>query len=64
MHSYHLAVISSLSLYVRYIFFGRFQSFLDGCSTVSCDFGVFVRRGELMSFYSTILLASLCDVFR
>ena len=29
--------------------------FFDGCSPVSCDFGIFVRRGELMSFYSAIL---------
>ena len=29
--------------------------FVDGCSAVSCDFGVFVRGGELKFFYSTIL---------
>ena len=29
-----------------------------GCSTVSCDFGVFVKKGEFTSFYSTILLAN------
>ena len=28
-----------------------------GCSAVSCDSGVFVRRGELTSFYSAILPA-------
>ena len=36
--------------------FHSFQSvFVDGCSAVSCDFGVYVRRGELTSFYSAIL---------
>ena len=30
---------------------------VDGCSAVSCDFGVFVRMRELPSFYSAILLA-------
>ena len=29
--------------------------FVNRCSVVSCDFGVLVRRGELTSFYSTIL---------
>ena len=41
--SYHLVVTS---LDVKIFFFGRFQSFfVYGCSAVSCDFGVFVRRG-------------------
>ena len=43
--------------------FGCRISFLVGsslfllmvCSAVSCDFGVFVRGGELKSFYSAIL---------
>ena len=45
--SYNLIVASSLSLGVGYLFFGGFQwvFFVDGCSTVSCDFGVFIRRG-------------------
>ena len=29
--------------------------FVDGYSAVSCDFGVFMRGGELKSFYSAIL---------
>ena len=29
-----------------------------GCSAISCDFGVFLRRGELPSFYCTILSLS------
>ena len=29
--------------------------FVDGCSAVSCDFGVFIRRGQLTSLYSAIL---------
>ena len=45
-----------------FVFFGCKVSFLvgfsnffvDGFSAVSCDFGVFVRRGGLMSFYSAI----------
>ena len=55
MHpSYHL-VGSSLSLEVEYLF-GRFQSFfVDGCSAVICDFVVFLRGGELRSFYSVTL---------
>jgi len=53
------------------IIFGRFQwlnnnnkvffwgfFFVDGCSAVSYDFCVFLRRGELLSFYSTILSLS------
>ena len=32
-----------------------FVCFVDGCSAVSCDFGVSVIRGELTSFYSAIL---------
>ena len=28
---------------------------VDGCSAVSCDFGISVRRGQLTSFYSAIL---------
>ena len=44
--SYHLAVASSLSLDVGYSFFGRFQRFfVPGRSAVSCDFGVFIKRG-------------------
>ena len=29
--------------------------FVDGCSAVSCDLGVFMRAGELRSFYSAFL---------
>ena len=29
--------------------------FVNGCSAISCDFDVFMRGGELKSFYSTIL---------
>ena len=59
MHlSYHLIVAFSLSLEVEYLF-GRFQYFfIDGCSAVSCDFGVFVRGGERRPFYSAILSQS------
>lgn len=40
------------------LFFFRYQQFfVNGCSAVSCHFGVFMRKGELPS-YSVILLAS------
>ena len=52
-----------LCLWMSGIFFGRFQcSFVDGCSAVSCDFGVSVRRSELMSFYSAILSVIQGDI--
>ena len=60
--SYRLVVASSLSVGVGYFFFLIGSSvvvfFVDGCSAVSCDFGVLLRRGELTSFYSSILPAS------
>ena len=52
---------SSLPLVVDYLFwsfpgfFVFLGFFVNGCSAVSCDFGVFVTGGELKSFYSTIL---------
>ena len=50
-----LSCCSFLSLDIGYPF-GRFQHlFVDGCSAVSCDLGVSVRRGEVTSFYSAIL---------
>ena len=43
---------------VNLFFFFRYQQFfVNGCSAVSCHFGVFMRKGELPS-YSVILLAS------
>ena len=40
----------------RIFFFSQLPIyFVDGCATVSSDFGVFMRRGELVSFYSAIL---------
>ena len=43
-----------LCLWTLDIFFGRFQHFfVDGCSAVSCDSGVLIRRDEHTSFYST-----------
>lgn len=32
------------------ISFGRFVFFVNGSSAVNCDFGVFLRRGEVISF--------------
>ena len=32
-----------------------FSLFIDGCSAVSCDFGVLVRRSKLESSYSATL---------
>ena len=38
-------------------FFGIIQhSSVDGCSEVSCNFGVITREDEHMSFYATILM--------
>ena len=38
-------------------FFGETQqSLVDGCSAVSCNFGVLTGEDELMSFYSAIFL--------
>ena len=55
MHpSFHLVVASSLSLDVEHLFWEVWVFLVDGYSAVSCDFGVFVREGELKSFYSTI----------
>ena len=34
---------------------GSRDFFDDGCSAVSCDFIVFIRRGEFTSFYSSNL---------
>ena len=45
---------------------GRFRCFVsdgaivDGCSAVSCDFGVSVRKDEFMSFYCAILSLHNC----
>ena len=36
--------------------------FVNGCSAVSCDFGVFMREDELESFYSTIFCL-LCTIY-
>ena len=41
------------------ILFGRFQSFfVNSCSTVRCDFGVFARGGDLQSFILPSFLES------
>ena len=41
-------------------FFGEIQhSPVDGCSAVSCNFGVLTRKDEYMAFYSAILLHKL-----
>ena len=37
-------------------FFSRIQHFpVDGCSAMSCNFGILIGEGECMSFYSAIL---------
>ena len=42
-------------MYLDVEYFGTvFSLFIDGCSAVSCDFGVFVRN-ELKSSYSVTL---------
>ena len=46
---------SSLSLNVKISFLvGSSLFFVDDCTAVSCDFSVFVRGGELKSFYPVI----------
>ena len=47
-------MISSVSLDVKYLFWYVPVFLVDGCSAGSCDFDVFVRGGELKSFYSVI----------
>ena len=45
-------MVSSLSLDVGY-FLGRFQHFfVDRCSAVSCDFGVFVKKKKKKKVWS------------
>ena len=46
-----LVLASFSSLNIKYVFWWIPVSFADGISVVSCDFGVFVRGGELESFY-------------
>ena len=53
--SYHLDVATSLSWSKGYLFWKDPVYFIDGCSALSCNFGVFMRGGELESFYSIIL---------
>ena len=48
---------TSLSLSVGNLFWFPVY-FVDGCSAVSCNFGVLMREGELESFYSAILSQS------
>jgi len=46
-----------MSLDVEY--FGTvFSLFIDGCSAVSCDLGMLVRRSELKSYSATLSLNS------
>ena len=53
--SYHLTVVSSLSLEVEYLFGGFQFSPFNGCSTTSCNFGTIIRGDECYSFYVAIL---------
>lgn len=56
-NSYHLIVACSLSLHVEFFFFFWYVSvlFVNDCSTVSWDFGIFTRGGKLKFFYSAVL---------
>ena len=47
----------SLSFLVSSRFFFKVGGMVS-CSTVSCDFAVFVKKGEFTSFYYTTLLAN------
>ena len=54
--SYCFAGDSPLLLDVGYLFFGGIQHFpVEGCSAVSCNFGVLAGEDEGTSFYSSIL---------
>ena len=54
---YPLVVAYSLPLGVGYIFLIGSSLFLDGCSAVSCNFGILVR-GSKPKFYSAIFSQS------
>ena len=49
------SIVVSSSLGIGYLFGKFWHFFVDGCSAVSCDFGVFVGGSELTFFYFTIL---------
>ena len=52
-----------LYLWMWGIFSGEFQCLpVDDCSAVSCDCGALARGSTCMSFYSTILSQSQCQV--
>ena len=53
--SYHLTVVSSLSLELEYLFGGFQFSPFNGCSTASWNFGTIIRGDECHSFYVAIL---------
>ena len=54
---------SPLPLDAGYPFYGGIQhSHVNGCSAVSCDFGVYLGEDECTSFYSTILIGMECSV--
>lgn len=53
----------SLSLDVEYLLLVGSRLFLPNRSPVSCDSGVFVKGGELKSFYSTSCLLSQRESF-
>lgn len=45
----------ALSLDVKYLFWEVPVFFADGCSALSCDFGVVMTGQELEPFYSAVL---------
>ena len=56
---YHLVMAAFLSLDLEYRFWLVPVYFVNVCSAVSCDFGVFLRGDELKSFKSAILSPTL-----
>ena len=58
--SYHLVGASPLPLDMGYFFFfSGTQHFVNGCSAVSCNFGVLNGEDKHTSFYSAILFSIL-----
>ena len=51
----HLVGASPLPLHLGYIFVGIQHSPVNGCSAVSCNFGVLTGEDKRTSFYSTFL---------
>ena len=56
---YHLIVVAFVFGYRISLLIGSSVFLINDCSTVICDFGVYVRAGELMSFSLAIFSPNL-----